>query len=139
MIDRITEVQDTIDRFSLSPFEALRGLRNAVAPESTQKKSGVTSNSATFLSIDMMDPDYDAFLLSYHREEPYAVEFVVANGGNPPQSKDDYAKLLSKHKMEKDISLVYKLAADIMTTSARINELVSALPGMNRKKEDQFK
>ena len=33
-VDPITALQDSIDRLSLSMFEALRGLRDAVAPES---------------------------------------------------------------------------------------------------------
>ena len=32
-VDSITEIQDSIDSLSLSLFEALRGLRDAVAPE----------------------------------------------------------------------------------------------------------
>lgn len=86
----------------------------------------------------MTDPDYDAFLLSYYKEEPYAIKLVAACGGKPPQSKDEYAKFLSKHEMEKDISLVSKLAGEIMMNSMRLDELVSLLPGMDRTKKEQF-
>ncbi len=129
-IDPITAVQDSIDSLALSLFEALRGVRDAVAPESlevpgarppnnaaagTQQQPTVpitafresTEESAEALAAalenkhtspeskakllllnglnmgyfaprayDLLEPDYDSFVLSYLNDEPYAKELV---------------------------------------------------------------
>lgn len=130
-IDPITAVQDSIDSLALSLFEALRGVRDAVAPESLDAssssaaaaatgnnnttttsaaaaaaaggQSGVSSSSSAFReadelaenatakerllnglnvdyfpprAFDMLEPDYDAFILAYLSENVHAKELV---------------------------------------------------------------
>lgn len=125
-IDPITAVQDSIDSLALSLFEALRGVRDAVAPESLDASSssaaaagnnnttttsaaaaaaasGVSSSSSAFReadelaenatakerllnglnvdyfpprAFDMLEPDYDAFILAYLSENVHAKELV---------------------------------------------------------------
>ena len=109
-IDPITAVQDSIDSLALSLFEALRGVRDAVAPESlgsgaatnTNNNNGQSSSTAFRegeelsdnatakemllnelntdyfppRAFDLLEPDYDAFLLAYLGENVHAKELV---------------------------------------------------------------
>ncbi|KAK1738265.1 putative Mediator complex subunit 21 [Skeletonema marinoi] len=114
-IDPITAVQDSIDSLALSLFEALRGVRDAVAPESLETGGGGggggnnSSNNAGQSSttafkeaeeladnataeervlnglnvdyfppraFDLLEPDYDAFLVAYLSGNVHAKELV---------------------------------------------------------------
>jgi hypothetical protein len=128
-VDPITAVQDSIDSLALSLFEALRGVRDAVAPESLDNassssaaaaaagnnntttttaavaagQSGVSTSASAFReadelaenatakerllnglnvdyfpprAFDMLEPDYDAFILAYLSENIHAKELV---------------------------------------------------------------
>jgi len=116
-IDPITAVQDSIDGLALSLFEALRGVRDAVAPESLEvpgaRPPAASSADATPVvpatafqeaseemmekenatprerllsglnveyfpprAFDLFEPDYEAFLLAYLSDNPYAKELV---------------------------------------------------------------
>ena len=102
-IDPITAVQDSIDALALSLFEALRGVRDAVAPESLsaatptppkEEVEPITSETARgelkqiltegteiphdYLNraSDMLEPDYYAFILSYLSGEEYSKALV---------------------------------------------------------------
>mmetsp|Transcript_12189 Transcript_12189/g.17323 ORF Transcript_12189/g.17323 Transcript_12189/m.17323 type:complete len:225 (+) Transcript_12189:2-676(+) len=140
-IDPITAVQDTIDSLSLSLFESLRGLRDAVAPESAQTGPNNTGQPIQINSAAAQtntDPDYDSFLIAYHNDEPEALELVAKADGRPPRTKEEYLKLLSKIEMDKDITLVSRLAQEILSKSAAVDDLVSKLPGIHRTKTDQM-
>lgn len=112
-IDPITAVQDSIDALALSLFEALRGVRDAVAPESLESGGGGNNSnthggqsSSTLTAFreaeeladnataeerllnglnadyfpprafDLLEPDYDAFLLAYLSGNVHAKELV---------------------------------------------------------------
>ena len=109
-IDPITAVQDSIDSLALSLFEALRGVRDAVAPESLETGGGNNTNTNVGHSsttafreaeeladnataeerllnglnadyfppraFDLLEPDYDAFLLAYLSKNVHAKELV---------------------------------------------------------------
>jgi hypothetical protein len=112
-IDPITAVQDSIDSLALSLFEALRGVRDAVAPESLEtggaaaaaankshnvgqftvafKEAEELADNATAeerllnglnvdyfppRAFDLLEPDYDAFLLAYLSGNVHAKELV---------------------------------------------------------------
>jgi len=65
----------------------------------------------------------------------------------PPQKKDikfpltqeQYTKLLIETEHERDVQTTQNLAKDILTKSAKVDELVSKLPGMDRTREMQMK
>mmetsp|Transcript_32961 Transcript_32961/g.57676 ORF Transcript_32961/g.57676 Transcript_32961/m.57676 type:complete len:189 (+) Transcript_32961:44-610(+) len=109
-IDPITAVQDSIDSLALSLFEALRGVRDAVAPESLEVPGArtATTSSTTATSafqeatdeiekdatanerllhglntdyfppraFDLLEPDYESFLMAYLSDNPYAKDLV---------------------------------------------------------------
>mmetsp|Transcript_20578 Transcript_20578/g.40773 ORF Transcript_20578/g.40773 Transcript_20578/m.40773 type:complete len:255 (+) Transcript_20578:69-833(+) len=89
-IDPITAVQDSIDSLALSLFEALRGVRDAVTPTPAQMDNAFVANkdlsddnlleglSAKSFprAFDVMEPDYDSFILAYVSKDPYAMELV---------------------------------------------------------------
>jgi hypothetical protein len=138
-IDPITAVQDSIDSFSLSLFEALRGLRDAVAPESSQINNSEdpstqhSDNQSEMRSaIDHEDMDYDDFLIAYHEDDPFALELIKSAEGDPPKSKEEYVKLRAMNEMKKHAELVPKLAQNVLSKSAAVDDLVSKLPGMTK-------
>jgi hypothetical protein len=134
-IDPITAVQDSIDSFSLSLFEALRGLRDAVSPESSgTDPSGQQSDSQsnTRTAIDYEDMDYDDFLIAYNEDDAFALELVKTADGNPPKTKEEYMKLRALHEMKKHQELVPKLAQNVLSKSAAVDDMVKKLPGMTK-------
>lgn len=114
-------------------FEALRGLRDAVAPESGNLGGGNIGDSSG-------EPDFDDFFHNYRNGDPATVSLVEkASGGVPPQRREDFIRLHAKIEMEKDAELVTKLAGTVLEKSDQINERVSSLPGMNRSRDQQMK
>lgn len=144
---------------SLSLFEALRGLRDAAAPESafqvqTTESDPPSMDAVTSAQSDSChnthgnttrstglnrDPDYEDFLLAYHHKEPLALDLISKTGEKVPKSREEYIKFRAKVQKEKDQSLVSKLSKDILDKSHDISELVSNLPGMHRTKAQQMK
>ncbi|KAL7543787.1 hypothetical protein ACHAXR_013379 [Thalassiosira sp. AJA248-18] len=125
-IDPITAVQDSIDSLALSLFEALRGVRDAVAPESLEVPGAATSNNNPTTALlsafkeeveemenkdayaakdrllhglnidyfpprafDLLEPDYDSFLLAYLSDNPYAKELVERFNALDGSKSDD--------------------------------------------------
>jgi len=152
-VDSITEIQDSIDSLSLSLFEALRGLRDAVAPESSRVDteepgdpnaqphlSGDTGERAPpqRSAIDYKDMDYDDFLMAYHNDEPYALELIRSADGKPPKTRAEYKKSRGMNEMKIAMNVTKTHAEKILSKSALVDNLVSALPGMHRTKEQQM-
>jgi len=145
------------DSLSLSLFEALRGLRDAVAPETSPQigaadgvEGGASSSqqqqqvdqshkSKSLSAIDHEDMDYDDFLMAYHKDDPYALELIKASDGKPPRTREEYFKLRAMNEMKKHSELVPKLAQGILSASDALDNLVSELPGMHRTKQEQMK
>jgi len=131
-IDPITAVQDSIDSLALSLFEALRGVRDAVAPESLEtgggggggnnsnNTAGQSSTTTAFKeaeeladnataeervlnglnvdyfpprAFDLLEPDYDAFLVAYLSGNVHAKELV-----------DRYMKMEAWEKKVEEVS-----------------------------------
>lgn len=139
-IDSITEIQDSIDSLSLSLFEALRGLRDAISPESQTNTitNGENVENENGPQSPQLDLDYDDFLMAFHRDEQWTLELIAKNKGNPPKNKEEYTKLKARIEMEKFKAIVEKHSTDILQKSANVDDLVSALPGMSRTKEEQL-
>lgn len=135
-IDPITELQGGIDGLSLAMFEALRGLRDAVAPESGNLGG---NNAATDGSNDSSEPDFEDFWSSYRSGDKETVALVnKVSGGVPPKKREDYIRIHGRIEMEKDAELVTKLASIVLDKSDEVNERVSSLPGMQRTRSEQM-
>eukprot|EP00934_Nitzschia_sp_Nitz4_P004890 Nitzschia sp. Nitz4//scaffold9_size221794//93176//93995//NITZ4_001346-RA/size221794-processed-gene-0.56-mRNA-1//-1//CDS//3329561001//4880//frame0 len=134
-VDQITALQDAVDSLSLSMFEALRGLRDAVAPES----GNLGGNSENNANNDSAEPDFEDFWQSYRNGDPETVAMVERASAVPPQKREDYIRIHAKVEMEKDAALVKKLASTVLEKSVDIDERVSSLPGMHRTKAEQMK
>jgi len=132
---------------SLSLFEALRGLRDSVAPESTNNNgnvdegnenpniggSGSTIPRKSPIDFDM---DYDDFLLAYNRDDPVAIEFIAMADNKPPKTRDEYTKLRAKFAIKRASELMSRLSDNILNKSAAVHDLVASLP--NRTKAEQM-
>lgn len=115
-------------------FEALRGLRDAVAPESGNL-GGDTANEGN----DSAEPDFDELWQSYRNGDADTVAMVEKVSSTPPQTREDFLRIHAKLEMEKDAELVKQLATTVLEKSADIDERVSTLPGMERTKDTQMK
>jgi hypothetical protein len=134
-----------LDSLSLSLFEALRGLRDSVAPESTNNENidehehsidGSGNANATKKSPIDLDMDYDDFLLAYHRDNPVALEFIAMANNKPPKTRDEYTKLRAKFAGIRASELMSKLAGNILNRSAAVHDLVEDMT--NRTKAEQM-
>jgi len=128
-------------------FEALRGLRDAVAPESGNLGGGTaldgttaSNSSSDNITTTTTEPDMDEAWQAYKAKDPATVrlvEKVVADGGALPQRREDFVRLHAKMEMTKDHELVMKLSATVLHKSQQINEHVDALPGVDRTAQQQ--
>ena len=142
-IDPITALQDTIDSFFLTLFEALRSTRSAVTPEQLILASG-SDNSSNY-------PEYEEFLTQLQNEQEPATSLLLSlnkssssgsDGSslldNIPRNHDEYTKLLEQVEKNKDEELVSRLAQDVLDKSAEVDERVCNLPGIHRMKDEQM-
>ena len=150
-VDPITALQDGIDSLSLSMFEALRGLRDAVAPESGNLGgSGPNNNSSNCNNPNNVNTNntngnptygldsYEDFWQAYRNGDTDIVAMVRRVSPTPPTKNQDFIRIHSRLEMEKDAVLVSKLAKTVLEKSAIIDERVSSLPGMHRTKTEQM-
>jgi hypothetical protein len=122
-------------------FEALRGLRDAVAPSSSSTQAsdnnnnndnhGVASNSSE-------PPDTDELWQAYKAGDTEVVRLVTMNGPLKITSRDEFIRWHAKMEMDKDTELVMKLASAVLAKSADIDRQVQALPGMQRTRTQQM-
>lgn len=139
-IDRITALQDGIDSLSLAMFEALRGLRDAVAPESGNL-GGAQSQDAAGSNSYVNSPgenEFEEFLQSYRNGDPETVAMVQKVTNTTPQRADDLRRIHAKIEKERDTELVVKLATTVLEKSAEIDLRVSTIPGMHRTRVQQM-
>ena len=116
-------------------FEALRGLRDAVAPES----GNLGGSAAKDEGNENAEPDFEEFCQSYQNGDEEIVAQVRKVSPTPPQTREDFVRIHAKVEMEKDAELVKNLAFTVLEKSADIDKRVSNLPGMERTKEMQMK
>lgn len=114
-------------------FEALRGLRDAVAPESGNV--GGTSSEQ-----NNGEPDFEEFYASFRKGDKETVEAVkkASDGAAPPKTREDFIRIHAKIEMTKDVELVSRLASKVLERSGEINTRVSSLTGMNRTRTQQM-
>ena len=113
----------TLSSLSLSLFEALRGLRDSVAPESQSGNNNNDNNNIPRKSpIDLnLDMDYDDFLLAYNRDDPVALEFIQMANNKAPKTREDYTKLRAKFAIKRASELMSKLSDNILTLGIGID------------------
>ena len=137
-IDPVTALQDTIDSFFLTLFEALRSTRSAVTPEGLASGADNSSNY----------PEYEEFLTQLQNEEDPATSLLLSlkskEGSETtaldiiPRNGDEYAKLLEQVEKNKDEELVSRLAQNVLDISAEVDERVCNLPGIHMMKDQQM-
>jgi hypothetical protein len=142
-IDHITSLQEGIDGLSLSLFEALRGLRDAVAPESGNlggiQQGNTNNDGANGSPTESSETDFEEFVQSYQNGDSDTLAMVRKVTSTPPQQREDFLKIHKKIEMEKDAELVKKVASTVLEKSAEIDRRVSSLPGMQRTRTEQMK
>jgi Subunit 21 of Mediator complex len=140
-------------------FEALRGLRDAVAPESGNLAAaaggGVVGSSSS--SNSSIEPDLEDLWHAYRKGDPNVVAMFQkvsssssgSSSGTTPAAanstnnicslrREDFVRLHAKMEMEKDTGLVLRLAKTVIDKSEEIDDQVDALPGMNRTRAEQM-
>jgi hypothetical protein len=130
-IDQITSLQNGIDGLSLAMFEALRSLRDAVAPES--------GNLAGNGNNDESGPDSEELWHLYRKGDAGVVAMIEKESGGVISKREDFIRLHAKMEMEKDSELAMNLASTCLEKSTQINERVDSLPGMQRTRTEQMK
>jgi len=141
-------------------FEALRGLRDAVAPESGNLGGGGVEGAAADPNQQQQqqsqaDPDIDELWSAYKAGDPDVVEMIRAacgttSGGTAasgssgtamklPQKREEFIRVHAKLEMEKDTELVTKLASTVLEKSALIDDRVRfSVPGIDRTRAEQM-
>jgi Mg2+ and Co2+ transporter CorA len=114
-------------------FEALRGLRDAVAPE-----SGNLGNPGNNSNNENSEPDFEEFWQNYRNGDPDTIAMVKKVTEKHPHKREDFIRIHAKVEREKDAELVQKLANTVLEKSADIDESVSSLPGMHRTRAQQM-
>jgi len=166
-IDPVTALQDTIDSLSLSLFESLRGLRDAVAPQVAFDPNSANASAGTAIQQNgenntrvelgkKSDPlsfsDYGEYLATTIKNlQPGGSN--LAGRRNPlegeenddddkilaaPLRRDEYIKLVANAERDEDTDLVKRLASTVLEKSQAVDESVLNLPGMGRTKCEQM-
>lgn len=124
-------------------FEALRGLRDAVAPESGNLGSNSAGESGT--AATTAEPDVDELWQAYCNGDESAVALVqkleASDGGAGQQPIQTRAEFVQRHAVaerEKDADLVRTLAAAVLERSARIDVALEHVPGAHRTRSAQL-
>ena len=130
-------------------FEALRGLRDAVAPESgnlgtsVQQQQQQQQGNNGEKTDHPETPDTDELWHLYKAGDPEVIRLVQSSNknGNPIKlaNREDFVRWHAKMEMEKDTELVMQLASSVMDKSAEIDRMVDEeIPGMNRTRAQQM-
>jgi hypothetical protein len=133
-IDPITALQDAIDGLSLSMFEALRSLRDAVAPESGSL--GATPNQ----NNNSNEPDIEDLWHSYKHGDEKVRDLMHKGDKDHPiiQKREDFVRIHAKAEMEKDTEMVFRVAQTVLSKSQDVDDQVEGLPGMGWTREEQM-
>jgi hypothetical protein len=121
-IDPITALQEAIDALSLSMFESLRSLRDAVAPESGNL--GVSPRNADTTNEQQQSHlDSDELWHAYRKGDVKVREMMHKGDTNPTIVTDrkEFLRLHARMEMQKDTELVFSLANDVLTKSTMID------------------
>lgn len=117
-IDVVTALQDEIDAFSLSLFEALRGLRDV--------STGVTAATATATQLSQYNHDNNHTMISISTGK----QLMSGISSSPGKSNNSG---------EEDSNIVQVLSSCALEKSANINQWLDQIQGLNRNKADQLR
>jgi len=126
---------------SLSLFEALRRLRDAVSPADhiVEESDNTTTSRSPFEDTNQDLPDYEEFLLALLKDDPHVLRLLESYAGNhPPKSREEYVKFAAKIQMEKDMALVSTLSKDVFMKSDAIDFWLTQIPGLHRNRQEQM-
>jgi general stress protein 26 len=146
-VDPVTALQESIDGLSLAMFEALRKLRDAVAPESgslgivmanpeedsTHRPAATSSTTA----------DVDEVWALYRQGDAEMVQKIQAASAQCQlpatlTRREEFVRVHAYMELQKDKNMVQTLADSILEKSDSINAQVSTqIPGMNRTASQQ--
>lgn len=110
-------------------FDALRQLRDAVAPESGNL--GSSNNNKSDDTEHALDTD--ELWKAYKAKDPDVVAMVPASEIN---TREDFVRWHAKQEMDKDTELVMQLASTVLEKSRAIDQQVQSL-AMDRTREQQ--
>jgi hypothetical protein len=128
-------------------FEALRGLRDAVAPESGNLGGNGGGNAST------TEPDVEELWQAYCNGDEAVTALVqrfsinsandtvggVASGSTKViQKRSDFVAWYAVMEREKDKELVERLAAAVLLKSDEIEDALLKVPGLNRTRTEQL-
>lgn len=116
-------------------FEALRGLRDAVAPESGNLGNNNPQNNEES-SDKQQQPNAEELWALYQTRDEKVLE--MTKGQQPFTSKAAFLDWYSATERQKDAALVEKLASAVLRQSAAIDAAVANLPGLHRTRAEQM-
>lgn len=138
-VDPITALQEAIDGLSLSMFESLRSLRDAVAPESGNL--GVNPNAAGANAGEQAPPDSEELWHLYRKGDARVREMMHKGETNPTilTERKEFMRLQARMEMQKDTELVLRLANSVLSKSTAIDTQVdTTIPGMTLTRTQQM-
>jgi len=112
-------------------FEALRGLRDAVAPES----GNLGNNQNDEGNEQQRQPNAEELWTLYQARDEIVLEMTK---GASFSSKDAFVDWYNATEYQKDADLVEKHASAVLRQSAAIDSAVADLPGMHRTRDEQM-
>lgn len=117
-------------------FEALRGLRDAVAPESGNL--GNTNNPDEGAATE---PDVEELWQAYCNGDEVVIALVnkFSSSSKVIQRRDDFLAWHAIMERDKDAELVEILASAVLEKSDQIDSALLRVPGMHRTREQQLK
>uniref|UniRef100_A0A7S3DX73 Mediator of RNA polymerase II transcription subunit 21 n=1 Tax=Entomoneis paludosa TaxID=265537 RepID=A0A7S3DX73_9STRA len=132
-------------------FEALRGLRDAVAPESGNLGAQTTTdtNPTTDPNTTSSDepPDAEELWQAYRVGDPGAVQLLESTAAGAASTtgrrnlltRDDVVRLHAQLEESRDTALVTQLAATVLQKSRDIDTaLEQSIPGIDRTRTQQM-
>lgn len=116
-------------------FDALRQLRDAVAPESGSLGTNNNTNNNNNSDDTEHALDTDELWKAYKAKDPDVLAMVPSTGIH---SREDFCQWHAKQEMEKDTELVLQLASVVLEKSRAIDRQVQHnIPGMHRTRSQQ--
>jgi hypothetical protein len=145
-IDPVTALQDSIDLLSLSLFESLRQLRDAIDPSgatpqndannNTANASGGNTNGTSSVGDGDSEDEDDENAGDSSSQNSGISKKMKSNSSSPQQPRTTKRARLIK---QRDTALVQRLAQEVLHKANAIAHPDPPIPGMHRTKTQQMK